>query len=635
MLYSALSDHNPTAYYQLVDRCCRFLFRDPAGGVGVLGSSRDRGSSATSSSSSRVVVGETSSSSKGHRSSSRSSKDIAAGCSSSSSSHSTATNGNSSCSTSKADGRGGRSMEPSGEACSSSSTSEVDSTVGSSRGKMSDETFKVLVSNLDMLNSMLQQPHHVFSSTSKQLSNNWQQQKAYISAVASWTKAWLELVQAAGHAVAARGDHLVMLLDSLTIYMSSVLGLVSDEPEGPGCQTDEGWCMVMLLLLLLWLARGVLAAGQLLLKGTPGRDMVASRSIKSSSSSRKEGSSNCEQKGGDTDPCDGSSSGTSSSSKPTCWGGGSGDSSSGDARIESGGSACQRGRESLPPSDLQETFVQESMLRESILQMALMQRDCLAAWHKRAGGAVPSTVAAAAGMPGQQQPAGVATSGCGGSITPLDGVAPAAEAGIRTVKEATSPKFPAAAATRVGADVSCRDGRARSVSAAPVSGADGGTGSVADSSGTVAGCSISSASLVASGAAAGDPLPKRLQVLPQQGLPAAVVEQLEHISRTWTAKELAVGAPSVVAALDYVNTLTEGQQQRVLHDLLQLGEVFLAEVPVSVGCSNPACVSLAGVSEVAVSNKACTGCKVVYYCSRECQVDHWKVHKRLCKQLKQ
>ena len=60
-------------------------------------------------------------------------------------------------------------------------------------------------------------------------------------------------------------------------------------------------------------------------------------------------------------------------------------------------------------------------------------------------------------------------------------------------------------------------------------------------------------------------------------------------------------------------------QQRVLHDLLQLGEVFLAEVPVSVGCSNPACVSLAGASEVAVSNKACTGCKVVYYCSRRCQ----------------
>ena len=79
----------------------------------------------------------------------------------------------------------------------------------------------------------------------------------------------------------------------------------------------------------------------------------------------------------------------------------------------------------------------------------------------------------------------------------------------------------------------------------------------------------------------------------------------------------------------------EQYQQRVLDDLLQLGEVFLAEVPVSVGCSNPVCVSLAGASEVAVSNKACTGCKVVYYCSRGCQVDHWKVHKKLCKQLRQ
>jgi len=56
-------------------------------------------------------------------------------------------------------------------------------------------------------------------------------------------------------------------------------------------------------------------------------------------------------------------------------------------------------------------------------------------------------------------------------------------------------------------------------------------------------------------------------------------------------------------------------------------------VPCTLGCSNPACVNVSGESEVSVSNKACLGCKVVYYCSRECQVVHWKVHKSLCKQL--
>ena len=53
----------------------------------------------------------------------------------------------------------------------------------------------------------------------------------------------------------------------------------------------------------------------------------------------------------------------------------------------------------------------------------------------------------------------------------------------------------------------------------------------------------------------------------------------------------------------------------------------------TIGCSNPACVELRGASEVKVSCKACTGCKVVCYCSRECQVAHWKVHRGICKKL--
>ena len=95
-----------------------------------------------------------------------------------------------------------------------------------------------------------------------------------------------------------------------------------------------------------------------------------------------------------------------------------------------------------------------------------------------------------------------------------------------------------------------------------------------------------------------------------------MVDQLQRFSTTWPAEELSVWVGES-CGLDYYRLLGREQQEAFLHDLLQLGEV-----PVSVGCSNPACVSLTGVSEVAVSNKACTGCKVVYYCSRECQVDH-------------
>lgn len=35
------------------------------------------------------------------------------------------------------------------------------------------------------------------------------------------------------------------------------------------------------------------------------------------------------------------------------------------------------------------------------------------------------------------------------------------------------------------------------------------------------------------------------------------------------------------------------------------------------------------------SLKRCGGCLAVHYCSRECQVAHWKTHKTFCKQAKQ
>ena len=122
-------------------------------------------------------------------------------------------------------------------------------------------------------------------------------------------------------------------------------------------------------------------------------------------------------------------------------------------------------------------------------------------------------------------------------------------------------------------------------------------------------------------AAADKRLAKRLAMLPQQGLPSAVVLQLDHIGDRWSRQ-----------VLSWLQ-LGASEQDQVLQDVLLLAESLLSEVACPVGCCNPGCVELRGVSEVKVAAKECIACKRVTYCSRECQVDHWKVHKGLCKKL--
>ena len=128
------------------------------------------------------------------------------------------------------------------------------------------------------------------------------------------------------------------------------------------------------------------------------------------------------------------------------------------------------------------------------------------------------------------------------------------------------------------------------------------------------------------------PTPKRLSQLPQQGLPGAVVEKLYSISNKW-----GMGG-WVESWTDYLDERrskleTPERQIAVLQDLLPLFELLLREVPCPLGCSNPSCANMEGESEVGLANKICTRCRVVYYCSKECQVAHWEVHKDQCKRL--
>jgi hypothetical protein len=82
-------------------------------------------------------------------------------------------------------------------------------------------------------------------------------------------------------------------------------------------------------------------------------------------------------------------------------------------------------------------------------------------------------------------------------------------------------------------------------------------------------------------------------------------------------------------------TLEEASVQvLVLGEVIKLCQVLQREVPTIVGCNNPECLNLSGVLESSASRKACTGCGVARYCSRECQVGHWKEHRETCKRLK-
>ena len=64
--------------------------------------------------------------------------------------------------------------------------------------------------------------------------------------------------------------------------------------------------------------------------------------------------------------------------------------------------------------------------------------------------------------------------------------------------------------------------------------------------------------------------------------------------------------------------------------MIELLHVFVAEVPLPVGCNRPHCP--AGVDE-AVATRKCTGCKLAVYCSDGCLKEHWKEHKGVCRRV--
>ena len=144
-----------------------------------------------------------------------------------------------------------------------------------------------------------------------------------------------------------------------------------------------------------------------------------------------------------------------------------------------------------------------------------------------------------------------------------------------------------------------------------------------------------------------DNLPKRLDSLPDRGLPPAVMKQLQHVAKKWPClhesermteqpqqqnKQL-IGNHQRQQPMQQMVGSRE-QQMQLFRDLLVLFRVLLAEVPFSMGCNNPACARLDGLSELKASPKVCSGCKVACYCCEACQHGHWKQHRAACERLR-
>ena len=90
-------------------------------------------------------------------------------------------------------------------------------------------------------------------------------------------------------------------------------------------------------------------------------------------------------------------------------------------------------------------------------------------------------------------------------------------------------------------------------------------------------------------------------------------------------KVLVEGGPvAILGVPDYERMV------QLFEQLMALCEGMVAALPLPLGCNNPRCTNLDGVSEASAA-KVCSGCKRAHYCGTACAKAHWREHKPYCK----
>jgi hypothetical protein len=129
-----------------------------------------------------------------------------------------------------------------------------------------------------------------------------------------------------------------------------------------------------------------------------------------------------------------------------------------------------------------------------------------------------------------------------------------------------------------------------------------------------------------------------LQYLPGEQKPraaAAVSPQVAKLlKKLVTLEQHKMDAAAAAVECNRASVLQHSAQ------LLQRGQEFAEGVcgaPLRHCCNNPGCLNLGGLSEAALvagAGSRCSGCRACYYCSRECQLAAWRLHKPVCKRLR-